>query len=248
MIKFVLVRHGQSTWNKENRFTGWTDVDLTEWGVEEAYQAGKFLKDAGFTFDLAYTSFHKRAQKTLDIILEVLNEKDIEVKKTWKLNERHYGALQGLNKAETAAKYGEDQVKIWRRGYDVAIPPVSTDSEMYPGNDPLYSGIPKAEFPLSENLKDVVKRVMPYWNEEVVPKLKSGRKIIVSASGNSLRAMVKYIDNMSEKDIVEFNMPTGIPLVYELTDDLEPIRRYFLADDKTLKVAIDCVVNQGKAK
>jgi len=247
MYKLILVRHGQSTWNEENRFTGWVDVDLTEKGVNEAHWAGSTLKKEGFEFDLAFTSLLKRATKTLDIILEELNEGNIEIQKSWRLNERHYGALQGLNKAETALKYGEAQVKIWRRGYDVAIPPVSKDSEMYPGNDPLCAGMKECDLPLSENLKDVVNRVVPYWEQSIAPALKSGRKVIVAASGNSLRALVMYLDNMSENDIIEFNMPTGIPLVYELDDYLKPIKKYFLADKKTLDEAVNKVLNQGKA-
>ena len=234
MYKIVLIRHGESIWNKENRFTGWVNVDLTEKGVGEAHRAAKSLKDAGFSFDLAFTSVLKRANKTLDIILSDLGERDIEVRKSWRLNERHYGALQGLNKAETAAKYGEAQVKIWRRGYDVAIPPLSKDSEMYPGKDPLYADLKPSDIPLSENLKDVVARVEPYWNDEIVPEIKKGSKIIIAASGNSLRALVKYLDNMSESDIVDFNMPTGIPLIYEMSADLKPLKRYFLTSNYSL--------------
>ena len=247
MYKIVLIRHGESIWNKENRFTGWVNVDLTEKGVGEAHRAAKSLKDAGFSFDLAFTSVLKRANKTLDIILSDLGERDIEVRKSWRLNERHYGALQGLNKAETAAKYGEAQVKIWRRGYDVAIPPLSKDSEMYPGKDPLYADLKPSDIPLSENLKDVVARVEPYWNDEIVPEIKKGSKIIIAASGNSLRALVKYLDNMSESDIVDFNMPTGIPLIYEMSADLKPLKRYFLADGDVLKKSLESVANQGKA-
>lgn len=247
MYKVVLIRHGESVWNKENRFAGWVDVDLTEKGVSEAHRAGKSLKDAGFEFDIAFTSVLMRAQKTLDIVLAELGEQGIPVCKSWKLNERHYGALQGLNKSETAAKYGEDQVKLWRRGYDVAIPPLSKESDMYPGKDPKYADLKGSELPLSENLKDVVNRVVPYWNQSIAPEIKSGKKVIVAASGNSLRALVKYLDNMSETEIVEFNMPTGIPLVYELDNDLKPIKKYFLAADDVLKQALDSVVNQGKA-
>jgi 2,3-bisphosphoglycerate-dependent phosphoglycerate mutase len=249
MYKLVLVRHGQSVWNKENRFTGWVDVDLTEKGVEEAHKAGRELREKGFIFDLAYTSVLKRAIKTLDIILGEMDEKGIEVRKSWKLNERHYGALQGLNKAETAAKYGEEQVKIWRRGYDVKIPPLTKDSPMYPGKDPLYKDLKDSEIPLAENLKDVVeKRVVPYWNEEIAPEILKGRKIIISGTGNSLRGLIKHLENISDKDIVELNIPTGIPLVYELDDNLKPLKKYYLASSEELKKAIDTVVNQGKAK
>jgi 2,3-bisphosphoglycerate-dependent phosphoglycerate mutase len=207
------------------------------------------LKGKGFTFDLAYTSVLKRAIKTLDIILKEMNEEDIEIKRSWKLNERHYGALQGLNKAETAAKYGEDQVKIWRRGYDVKIPPLTKDSPMYPGKDPLYKDLKESEIPLAENLKDVVeKRVVPYWNEEIAPEILKGRKIIISGTGNSLRGLIKHLENISDKDIVDLNIPTGIPLVYELDENLKPLKKYYLADPEELKKAIETVVNQGKAK
>jgi 2,3-bisphosphoglycerate-dependent phosphoglycerate mutase len=257
MYKVVLIRHGESVWNKENRFTGWVDVDLSEKGIFEAHRAGKALKEAGFNFDIAYTSLLKRANGTLDIIL---NEMALEVpiKRTWRLNERHYGALQGLNKAETATKYGEDQVKIWRRGYDVAIPPLTKDSPMYPGNDPVYKDLKPDEIPLSENLKNVVDRTVPYWNDVIVPEILNGKKVIVAASGNSLRALVKYLDNMSPEEIMEFNMPTAIPLVYELENAdsnlsknvgaLRVIRKYFLADEKTLNESLNAVVSQGKVK
>jgi len=249
MYKLVLVRHGQSVWNKENRFTGWVDVDLTEKGVEEAHKAGRELREKGFIFDLAYTSVLKRAIKTLDIILGEMDEKGIEVRKSWKLNERHYGALQGLNKAETAAKYGEEQVKIWRRGYDVKIPQLTKDSPMYPGKDPLYKDLKESEIPLAENLKDVVeKRVVPYWNEEIAPEILKGRKIIISGTGNSLRGLIKHLENISDKDIIDLNIPTGIPLIYELDENLKPLKKYYLASPEELKKAIDTVVNQGKAK
>lgn len=246
MYKIVLIRHGESVWNKENRFTGWVDVDLTERGELEARQAGQVLEEKGFVFDLAFTSLLKRANKTLEIILQVMGLENIEIKKNWRLNERHYGALQGLNKSETAEKYGEEQVKIWRRGYDTQIPPVTKDSEMYPGNNPLYSDIPEDKLPLSENLKDVVERAVPYWEGEIVPAIKAGRQIIIVASGNSLRALVKYLDNLSEEEIMEFNFPTGIPLIYELDQNLKPQKREFLADEVTLKSALDKVVKQGK--
>jgi len=246
MRKIVLIRHGQSVWNKENRFCGWVDVDLTEKGVSEARMAGKKLKEEGFIFDIAFTSLLKRATRTLDLILEEMNLKNIEIRKSWKLNERHYGALQGLNKSETANKYGEKQVMIWRRGYDVPIPPLAKDNDMYPGNDPLYADLKESEIPLSENLKMVVARVVPYWESEIVPQIRGGKNVIVAASGNSLRALLKHIENMSEADIVEFNFPTGIPLVCELDDDFKLIKRYFLATPEELKIAIDAVISQGK--
>lgn len=248
MYKIVLIRHGQSEWNKENRFTGWVDVDLTEQGEREAREAGKSLKEAGFTFDLAFTSLLKRANRTLDIVLDELGEKDIEVRKSWRLNERHYGALQGLNKSEMAAKYGEKQVELWRRGYDTAIPPLTRESEMYPGNDPLYKEVPRSDIPLSENLKDVVARVMPYWNGDIVPEIKTGRKIIIAASGNSLRALVKHLDGISDQEIVSLNIPTGIPLVYFLDENLKPVEKHYLADPATLEKALETVKNQGKVK
>ncbi len=246
MYKIVLLRHGESVWNKENRFTGWVDVDLSELGEKEAHEAGKILKEKGFRFDLAFSSFLKRANKTLDIVLLEMGEEGIEIKKSWKLNERHYGALQGLSKSETAAKYGEEQVQAWRRGYDVAIPPLTKDDGMYPGRDPLYADLSEVEIPRSENLKDVVARVVPYWQEEILPEIKKGRQIIVSASGNSLRALIKYLDNISDEEIVELNIPTGIPLVYELDENLEPTKHYFLADEAILQSALSKVANQGK--
>jgi 2,3-bisphosphoglycerate-dependent phosphoglycerate mutase len=246
MYKIVLIRHGESVWNKENRFTGWVDVDLTAKGEQEARQAGQTLKEKGFVFDLAFTSVLKRANKTLDLILSEMGDSGIEIRKSWKLNERHYGALQGLNKFETAIKYGEDQVLKWRRGYDVEIPPLTKDSEMYPGKDPLYSNLTETEIPLTENLKAVVERVTPYWETEIAPAIKAGRQIIVTASGNSLRALVKYLDEMSEADILEFNFPTAIPLVYELDEKLKPVKKYFLADEEALQESINKVKNQGK--
>ncbi|MCX6716564.1 MAG: 2,3-diphosphoglycerate-dependent phosphoglycerate mutase [Candidatus Taylorbacteria bacterium] len=248
MRKLVIIRHGESEWNKENRFCGWVDQDLSDKGIEEAHKAGKALKEGGYTFDLAYTSLLKRANHTLDIVLDELAEKNIEIKKTWRLNERHYGALQGLNKSETAAKYGEDQVKIWRRSFDVRPPALTEDSEMYPGRDPLYKDLKKSEIPLCESLKDVIARFMPYWEEEIAPAIKAGRKVIISAHGNSLRALVKHLENLSEADITELNLPTGIPLVYELDDDLKPINKNFLGSEEDVKKAIEAVKNQGKAK
>lgn len=246
MYKIVLMRHGESVWNKENRFTGWVDVDLTAQGESEAHKAGKLLLQSGFTFDVAFTSFLKRASKTLDIVLSEMNISNIPIQRSWRLNERHYGALQGLNKSETAVKYGEEQVKKWRRGYDVDIPKIDKNSPMYPGNDPLYKDLKESEIPLSENLKDVVNRVLPYWQNDIVPAVKGGKKVIVSASGNTLRAIVKYLDNLSEADIVEFNVPTAIPMVYELDNDLKPIKRYFLGDQESIKKAQEKVANQGK--
>ncbi|MFA6315041.1 MAG: 2,3-diphosphoglycerate-dependent phosphoglycerate mutase [Candidatus Paceibacterota bacterium] len=248
MYKIILIRHGQSQWNKENRFTGWVDVDLTEQGVSEAHTAGRSLREAGFTFDLAFTSLLKRAVRTLDIVLEELDEKGIEIRKSWRLNERHYGALTGLNKAETASEFGEKQVELWRRGYDTAIPPMKPDSQYFFANDSLYKDLDKKDIPLSENLKDVVTRVLPYWNNEIVPEIKSGKKIIIAASGNSLRALVKHLDNMSDTDIVGLNIPTGIPLVYELDADMKPISKHYLADEAVLEQAMETVKNQGKVK
>jgi len=248
MYKIVLIRHGESLWNKENRFTGWMDVDLSETGVKEAHAAGVVLKNAGFSFDLAFASVLMRVNHTLDIILEEMGEKGIEIRKTWKLNERHYGSLQGLNKSEMAAKYGEDQVKLWRRGYAVAIPPLSEDSPMYPGKDPLYSGLTKSEIPLSENLKDVVERVVPFWNDEIMPQMKSGRKVIVAASGNSLRAIVKYVEKIGDSEIVDVNFPTGIPLVYEFDENLNLVSKSFIGDPEAVKKAMEKVANQGKSK
>ncbi len=246
MYKIILIRHGESVWNKENRFAGWVDVDLTEKGVDEAHRAGKKLRNSGFEFDLAFTSLLKRANKTLDIIMDEMNEKNIEIRKSWRLNERHYGALQGLNKLEMAKKYGEEQVFKWRRGYDTPIPPLTKDSPMYPGKDPLYADLKESEIPLSENLKMVVERVVPYWESDIVPNIKNGRKVIIAASGNSLRALLKHIDDMPEKDIVEFNFPTGIPLICDLDDKFRLIKRSFLADPEELATAIAAVVNQGK--
>lgn len=247
MYKLVLIRHGESLWNKENRFAGWVDVDLSEKGIEEAHKAGIKLKNQGFHFDLAYTSLLKRANRTLDIVLDEMNI-NIPIIKTWKLNERHYGSLQGLNKSEMATKYGEDQVKKWRRGYDTAIPPLSKSDSMYPGNDPLYKDLKPEEIPLSENLKMVVERVVPYWDNEIVPKIKEGKKIIISASGNSLRALIKHIEGLSPEQIVDFNMPTAIPYVYEFGEQFEIKNKFFLATPEELQIALDTVAKQGKAK
>jgi 2,3-bisphosphoglycerate-dependent phosphoglycerate mutase len=248
MIKLVLVRHGESVWNKENRFTGWTDVDLSEKGLGEAARGGQRLKAEGYTFDIAFTSVLKRAIRTLWITLDQLDLMWIPVMHTWRLNERHYGGLQGLNKAETAAKYGEDQVLVWRRSYDVPPPVLDKNDPRYPVNDPRYGTMDKKDIPLTECLKDTVARFMPCWNDMIVPTLKTGKKVIIAAHGNSLRALVKHLDSVSDKDIVSLNIPTGIPLVYELSDDLKPLKHYYLADQAELDAALNAVKNQGKAK
>jgi 2,3-bisphosphoglycerate-dependent phosphoglycerate mutase len=248
MITLVLLRHGESTWNKENRFTGWTDVDLSERGREEAKAAGQLLKDGGYTFDLAFTSVLKRAIRTLWIALDQLDLMWIPVTKDWRLNERHYGALQGLNKAETAAKHGDAQIKIWRRSYDIPPPPLTIDDERHPSRDPRYRGLDPKQLPLTESLKDTVERFLPYWHEAVAPAIRSGKRVIIAAHGNSLRALVKYLDNVSEADIVELNIPTGIPLVYELKDDLTPIRHYYLGDPAAAAAAAARVAAQTSQK
>ena len=248
MYKIVLIRHGESIWNKENKFTGWYDVDLSEKGKEEAKKAGQYLKKEGFKFDLAYTSVLKRAIKTLWTVMDNMDLQWIPVINSWKLNERHYGALQGLNKAETAAKYGEDQVKIWRRSYDVPPMALEPTDERYPGNDPRYAGLTKEELPLTECLKDTVARVVPYWEKEIAPQVKAGKKVIIAAHGNSLRALVKYLDNISEADIINLNIPTAMPLVYELDANLKPVKSYYIGDPEEVKKAMEAVANQGKAK
>jgi 2,3-bisphosphoglycerate-dependent phosphoglycerate mutase len=248
MYKIVLLRHGQSTWNQENRFTGWKDVDLSEEGLAEAREAGRLLKEGGYTFELAFTSVLKRAIKTLGIALDEMDQLWIPVTKHWRLNERHYGALQGLNKAETAAKHGDEQVKIWRRSYDIPPPPLAQDDERHPGRDPRYAGLSPAELPLSESLKDTVARFLPYWHETIAPVVKSGTRVIVAAHGNSLRALVKYLDGVSDADIVELNIPTGIPLVYELDDNLKPIRHYYLGDAAAAAAAAAKVAAQAAKK
>ncbi|TDX01625.1 2,3-diphosphoglycerate-dependent phosphoglycerate mutase [Dinghuibacter silviterrae] len=230
MIRLVLIRHGESTWNKENRFTGWTDVDLSEKGVAEARAAGRRLREAGFVFDQAYTSLLKRAIKTLDLVLDEMDQLWIPVDKSWRLNERHYGALQGLNKADTAARYGEEQVHIWRRSYDVPPPPLLRDDPRYPGRDPRYAGLTEAELPLAETLKDTVARFTVFWDRIIVPSLKEGRKVIISAHGNSLRALVKYLDHIPDDKIADLEIPTGVPLVYELDPSLVPLGKYYLED------------------
>lgn len=248
MKQLVLVRHGESNWNQENRFTGWTDVDLSEKGVIEAKNAGKILKSEGFTFDMAFTSVLKRAIKTLWYILDEMDLHWIPVTKSWRLNERHYGALQGLNKAETAAKYGEEQVHIWRRSYDISPPQLKIDDERYPGNDLRYKNINNESLPLAETLKDTVVRFMPFWEETITHQIKQGKKIIITAHGNSLRALVKHLDNMSDEEIVGLNIPTGTPLVYELDDNLAPIRKYYLGDIEEIQKSMQDVANQGKLK
>jgi 2,3-bisphosphoglycerate-dependent phosphoglycerate mutase len=248
MIKLVLLRHGESIWNKENLFTGWTDVDLSEQGKAEANQAGELLKAEGFTFDVAFTSVLKRAIRTLWIALDALDLMWIPVEHSWRLNERHYGALQGLNKAQTAAKYGDEQVLVWRRSYDEPPPPLEKSDPRYPGADPRYRGLSPSEIPLTECLKDTVARFLPYWHQTIVPAIKSGKKVIIAAHGNSLRALVKHLDQMSDHDIVGLNIPTGVPLVYELDQELKPLRHYYLGDPEAVARAAAAVANQGKAK
>lgn len=248
MYKIILLRHGQSTWNMENRFTGWTDVDLSEKGRDEAKKAGVILKREGFIFDTAYTSVLKRAIRTLWIVLDEMDLMWIPVVRNWRLNERHYGDLQGLNKAETAKKFGEDQVKIWRRSYDIQPPALNKNDDRYPGKDPRYSELNESELPLTECLKDTVDRFIPYWEKTIAPTVKSGKRVIIAAHGNSLRALVKYLDDISEEEIVELNIPTGIPLVYELKEDLTPIKSYYLGDPEEIEKAAQAVASQGKAK
>jgi 2,3-bisphosphoglycerate-dependent phosphoglycerate mutase len=248
MKKLVLIRHGESTWNKENRFTGWTDVDLSEKGVEEATAGGRALHDEGYVFDVAYTSVLKRAIKTLWIALEQMDQMWIPVHNTWRLNERHYGALQGLNKAETAAKHGMEQTNIWRRSYDVPPPALTPNDPRHPSRDPRYAALSPADLPLTECLKDTVARFLPLWHETIAPAVRSGQRVLIAAHGNSLRALVKYLDNIPDADIVGLNIPTGIPLVYELTDDLTPITSYYLGDPDAVKKAAEAVAAQLKGK
>jgi 2,3-bisphosphoglycerate-dependent phosphoglycerate mutase len=248
MYKLVLIRHGESEWNKLNLFTGWTDVDLTEKGIEEAKNGGKLLKAEGFTFDVAFTSVLKRAIRTLWIVMDEMDLMWIPVIRDWRLNERHYGALQGLNKAETAAKYGEDQVKIWRRSYDTQPPALEVSDPRFPGHDPRYANLTTDELPVTECLKDTVARFLPLWNDEIAPLVKEGKKVVIVAHGNSLRALVKHLDNVSEEEIISLNIPTGVPLVYELDENLKPIKHYYLGDPEAIKKAMDAVANQGKAK
>jgi 2,3-bisphosphoglycerate-dependent phosphoglycerate mutase len=244
----VLLRHGESTWNKENRFTGWTDVGLTEKGKEEAVFAGKMLKEKGFIFDIAFTSVLKRAIHTLWLALEQLDQMYIPIINSWRLNERHYGELQGLNKAETATKHGEQQVLIWRRSYDIPPPALQESDPRFPAHDIRYKDVDKKLIPKTESLKETVERFLPYWMDTIAPAIKSGKRVLIAAHGNSLRALVKYLDNISNEEITELNIPTGIPLVYELNDDLKPIKHYYLASEEDVKKAQEAVKNQGKAK
>lgn len=248
MYKLVLLRHGESIWNKENRFTGWTDVGLSEKGEQEAREAGRVLKEQGYTFDLAYTSVLKRAISTLWLALEQLDLMWIPEFKSWRLNERHYGSLQGLNKAEMASKHGEKQVQIWRRSYDIRPPALEMADPRHPRFDPRYQDLAPNDIPAVECLKDTVERFLPYWHEAIVPTIKAGKKVIIAAHGNSLRALVKYLDNVSDQDIVGLNIPTGMPLVYELNDKLQPVEHYYLGDPEKVKAAMAAVANQGKAK
>lgn len=248
MYKIVLMRHGESTWNLDNRFTGWTDVDLTPKGCEEARQAGRLLKEAGMTFDLAYTSVLKRAIRTLWLTLDEMDLMWLPIQHDWRLNERHYGALQGLNKAETAAIYGDEQVLVWRRSYDTPPNPLAPTDPRAAFDDPRYAGLAREQIPLTECLKDTVARVMPSWNESIAPAIRAGKRIIISAHGNSLRALIKSLDGISDQDIVGLNIPNGQPLVYELDADLKPIKRYYLGDADAIAAALQAVASQGKAK
>jgi 2,3-bisphosphoglycerate-dependent phosphoglycerate mutase len=248
MYTLVLLRHGESTWNRENRFTGWTDVDLSDRGREEATEAGRLLRDGAYGFDLAYTSVLKRAIRTLDIALDELDRMWIPVIKSWRLNERHYGALQGLNKAETAARHGEAQTKIWRRSYDIPPPPLAPDDERHPSRDPRYADLKPTELPLTESLKDTVARFLPYWHDTIAPAIQSGKRVLIAAHGNSLRALVKYLDNIPVAEIVELNIPTGIPLVYELNETLTPIRHYYLGDPAAAAAAAARVAAQASSR
>ena len=248
MFKLVLVRHGESEWNRENRFTGWTDVDLSEKGRAEALEGGRILKQQGYTFDVAYTSLLKRAIRTLWTILDEMDLMWVPVHRSWRLNERHYGALQGLNKSETADKFGEDQVKIWRRSYDIPPPPLDRSDPRWPGHDRRYAGLSEAELPLTECLKDTVARFLPLWHQTIAPMVKSGNRVVVAAHGNSLRALVKYLDGISEGEIVSLNIPTGVPLVYELDESLKPVKHYYLGDPAKIEAAMQAVAAQGKKK
>ena len=248
MYTLVLIRHGESTWNQENRFTGWTDVDLAPKGMEEARRAGQLLKEKGLTFDVAYVSVLKRAIRTLWTVLDEMDLMWIPVHNSWRLNERHYGALQGLNKSETAAQYGEDQVKIWRRSYDIPPPPLETTDDRFPSKDRRYAELSPDELPTTECLKDTVARFLPFWHETLAPVVKSGKRVVVAAHGNSIRAMVKYLDEVSEADIINLNIPTGVPLVYELDAAMKPIRHYYLGDAEEIAKAMQAVASQGKAK
>lgn len=246
MHKLVLIRHGQSEWNLENRFTGWTDVDLTEQGIREASEGARLLKDEGITFDIVHTSLLKRAIRTLWLVLDGMDLMWLPVYKTWRLNERHYGALQGLNKAETAQKYGDEQVFVWRRSFDTPPPELELDDERYPGNEPRYAALTPSELPRSESLKITIDRTMPYWFETIAPQIQSGLRVLIVAHGNSLRGLVKYLDGVSDEEITKLNIPTGLPLVYELDDDLKPLRHYYLGDQDAAAKAAEAVANQAK--
>ncbi|HLY14893.1 MAG TPA: 2,3-diphosphoglycerate-dependent phosphoglycerate mutase [Candidatus Limnocylindrales bacterium] len=248
MIKLVLLRHGESTWNRENRFTGWTDVDLSEAGVAEAHDAGRLLREDGYDFDIAFTSVLRRAIRTLWIGLDELDRMWLPVVHSWRLNERHYGALQGLNKAETAAEYGDAQVLLWRRSYDVPPPPLPAGDEREPGRDPRYAGLSPADLPRSESLKDTVARFLPAWHEQIVPQLRAGRRVLIAAHGNSLRALVKYLDDVPDAEIPELNIPTGVPLVYELDDALRPLGHHYLGDQARIEAAVAAVAGQARAR
>ncbi len=248
MHTLLMMRHGESTWNRENRFTGWTDVDLTDSGVEEARRAGRLLREKGFTFDFAFTSVLKRAIKTLNITLEEIDQLWLPTEKHWRLNERHYGALQGLDKAETAAKFGNAQVLIWRRAYAIAPDPLDVDDPRHPRFDARYAGLASADLPATECLKDTVARVLPYWNEHIAPAIRGGQRVLIAAHGNSLRALIMYLDQVGEDEIVGLNVPTAQPLVYELDDDLKPLRHYYLADPEEIATAQAAVAAQGKAR
>jgi 2,3-bisphosphoglycerate-dependent phosphoglycerate mutase len=248
MYRLVLLRHGESQWNKENRFTGWVDVDLNDKGREEAHEAARLMDAEKYEFDAAYTSVLKRAIRTLWTVLDDMDMMWIPVHRSWRLNERHYGALQGLNKAETAAKHGEDQVKIWRRSYDIPPPPLDLDDPRHPSRDRRYSSLPAAELPRSESLKDTVARFLPFWHETIAPEIRAGKRLLIAAHGNSLRALVKYLDNSSDDDIVEVNIPTGVPLVYLLNEELRPLQKYYLGDQEAVRQRAAAVANQGKAR
>ncbi|MBN2677179.1 MAG: 2,3-diphosphoglycerate-dependent phosphoglycerate mutase [Anaerolineaceae bacterium] len=248
MYKVILLRHGESTWNKENRFTGWTDVDLTDKGIEEAKSAAALLKEGGYEFDIAYTSVLKRAIRTLWLVMDGMDRMWVPVIRCWRLNERHYGALQGLNKAETAAKFGEEQVHIWRRSYDIQPPALTADDERFPGKEAKYAGVDEKDLPFTECLKDTVARFLPYWHETIGPMIKTDKRVIITAHGNSLRALVKYLDNVPDAEIVGLNIPTGVPLIYELDNDLRPIKHYYLGDQAAVEAKMAAVAAQGKVK
>ena len=248
MYKLILIRHGQSEWNLSNQFTGWTDVDLTPQGVEEAKRAGRILRDSDLDIRFTYTSFLKRAIKTLNYVLEEMDRMWLPVEKTWRLNEKHYGMLQGQNKKEAVSVYGEEQVRLWRRSYDVPPPALEADDPRYPGSDPRYKNLTAAELPLTECLKDTVERVLPYWNDVICPEIRAGKSLIIAAHGNSLRALIKYLDNVSDEEIIGLNIPTGIPLLYELDENMRPVSHRYLGDEEAAKAAAEAVANQAKKK